>query len=379
MNLELLKKLAEAEDPCVTLMLPVSALVDLRPQIKNAVRDVKKALEGTGTDTNALLGPIEVFGSEGVPPSQRQAGTWVFLRSPSLFEAFFSPVLAHALTTTGKNFPFLRILPLLKHEVEFYLLALSQKHTRLLHCTTHDSAPVDLPAGTPVSLAEAMQTRQPDHVLDNRSSAGPSVGSMKGVMFGTASDRDAKDEYLLHFFQEIDKAIGRLLRERGQPLIVAAVENELALYARVNTYADLVEPGVPGAPDGLKGGEMHSRALALLQSRIAPPVRKALDQFDKFVGSGHASMQGQEVADAAAEGRVSQLFLQESAEFKSYVEGEERDLLNEAIIQVIRNGGVVSVMKSENMPGGAQICALFRYPVPKSAGVANAATSVEGD
>lgn len=378
MNLELLKKLAETEDPCVTLMLPVSALADLRPQIKNAVREVKKALESSGSDTNALLGPIEAFGSEGVPPSQRHAGTWVFLRSPSLFESFFSPGLLHPLTTTGKKFPFLRILPLLDHEDEFYLLALSQKHTRLLRCTIHDSAPVDLPDGTPLSLAEAMQTRQPDHVLDNRSSAGPSVGSMKGVMFGTASDRDAKEEYLLHYFQEIDKAITRLLRESGQPLIVAAVERELALYARVNTYPDLVEPGVSGAPDGLKGGEMHGRALALLQSRIAPPVRKALDQFDKLVGSGHASTEGQEVVDAAAGGRVSHLFLQESAEFKSYVESEERDLLNEAIIQVIRSGGVVSVMKNENMPGGAQICALFRYPAPKPAGAANAAASVEG-
>jgi hypothetical protein len=68
---------------------------------------------------------------------------------------------------------------------------------------------VELPAGTPLSLSEAMQTRQPDHVLDNKSSAGPSVGSMKGVMFGTATDRDTKDEHLLHYFREIDRAITR--------------------------------------------------------------------------------------------------------------------------------------------------------------------------
>jgi hypothetical protein len=255
----------------------------------------------------------------------------------------------------------------LTHEDEFYLLALSQKRTRLLHCTSQNSTPVDFPAGTPLSLSDAMQTRQPDHVLDNKSSAGPSVGSMRGVMFGTTTDRDAKDEYLTHYFQEIDRAVTRLLRGSGVPLIVAAVDRELALYRDVNTYPDLVEPGVAGAPDGLKGGEMHSRALALLQSRLAPGIRKALDQFDKSVGTGHASARGREILDAASEGRVSHLFVQESAAYRGYFQGEERDLLNDAIIRVIQRGGMVTLLKSEDMPGRAQMCAVFRYAAPAGA------------
>ena len=72
-------------------------------------------------------------------------------------------------------------------------------------------------------------------------------------MFGTSSDREDKDEHMLHFFLGIDKAVQTALKESRNSLVPVGVEQELALYRRVNTYADLVEPGVHGAPDGLEG------------------------------------------------------------------------------------------------------------------------------
>ena len=122
---------------------------------------------------------------------------------------------------------------------------------------------------------------------------------------------------------------------------------------------------------------MHHRALELLQSRITPQLRKALDEFDKLVGSAHASVHAREIVEAAYKGRVLHLFLQESAEYQGDFDpvrekltrhpdlpGQSRDLLNEAAIQVIRHGGTVSVLKSENMPHGVPVCALFRYAEP---------------
>jgi hypothetical protein len=50
-----------------------------------------------------------------------------------------------------------------------------------------------------------MNSRIPDHVLDNWSAGGPSVGKMKRVVFGTNSDRERHQGYLIHFFQEVDK------------------------------------------------------------------------------------------------------------------------------------------------------------------------------
>src|SRR5207302_8654055 len=97
-NEDLIKKLAEAEAPCISIVLPVTAEADLRPQIRNAVREIRRSFENDGSDfagfdLNALLAPIVEAGNEGVPPSQREAGTWVGLRSPAILETFVTPAL----------------------------------------------------------------------------------------------------------------------------------------------------------------------------------------------------------------------------------------------------------------------------------------------
>lgn len=247
----------------------------------------------------------------------------------------------------------------------FYLLALSHKHVRLLRCTEHSSDEAPLPGSTPTNLEQSMQTAQPGHVLDNRSTGGPSAGSMKGVLFGTSTGRESSDEYLFNFFRQVDRGVQAVLREEGAPLVVAAVEYELALYHRASTYPHLVEDGVHGAPDGLKGGEMHRRALKLMRDRPSGP----LAQFRALSDSGRASSTIKEVIGAAYEGRVAHLFLRDGAEYRGDFDeirrlvkrsGDE-DLLNEAAIETLLHGGEVAVPGPDKIPDGAEAAALFRY------------------
>ena len=374
LNADLLRKLTEAKGPCITIVLPATAETDLRAALKDAVRRLEPALPAA--DRKELLVPV-VAETEPVGVTQRASGSLVILRSPDLFVRFFTPVHLPETVAAEDQFLIRHLLPILDNGKEFYLLALSQNRARMLLCTAHSADEVALPTGTPGSLADAMQTRQPDHVLDGRSAGGPSVGSMKGVLFGTSSDHDDKYADLLHFFNAVDKGVNALLRDVNAPLVAVAVEHELALYRKANTYPQLVEPGVHGSPDGMKGGEMHRRALVLMQSHLASPVQKALDEFDKSVGTGHASTHAQEIVKAAHEGRISHLLLQDEAEYlgnfdevRQKVKRHEdafdtrQDLLNDAAIQTIRHGGLVSVLPAGKMPNGVPVCALFRYPAP---------------
>jgi hypothetical protein len=262
----------------------------------------------------------------------------------------------------------------------FYILALSQNRTRMLRCTESSSEEVAIP-GAPTSLAEDRDTKPPDHVLDNRVSAGPSVGTGTGVMFGTSSDRDDKDEYLLHFFMNIDKAVGKLLKDESEPLIPAGVEHEIALYRRVNTYRHLIEPGISGAPDGLEGGEMHRRALDLLARHESQLGSEVPADFDKRVGTGHASTRIPEIVNAAWEGRVSHLFLQENASYVGSFDPVRMrvkhtddpldtpvDLIDAAAVQTFRHGGEVKILPGSAMPNGVPVCALMRYPAAQAGG-----------
>ena len=101
----------------------------------------------------------------------------------------------------------------------------------------------------PRSLDLWLNNRIPDHVLDNRSSAGRGDGSMKGVLFGTNSDREKHGEYLAHFFKEIDKGVHAVVNNKTVPLVLAAVESEIAIYRRVNIYPNLMPHAVHGSTE----------------------------------------------------------------------------------------------------------------------------------
>lgn len=366
-----LRRLAAATHPCITLVLPLNGISDPRIRLKDAIRSLESQVE-----EKSMLASVSGL-AERDEVARGSKGALVILRSPEVFEHFITDQNVPEIVEAGEHFNIRPILAIAEKQKLFYILALSQKHVRVLRCSQKDSEDVALPSGTPASLDDSKQTSKPDHDLENRSSGGPSMGSMKGVMFGTSSGKEDKDEYLLHFIMEVEKGVHTLLKDSGAPLVVVAVEHELAVYKRVNTYPHLIDPGVHGAPDGLKGGEMHKRALELLQASTPEPVRKILDGFDKHVGTGHASTHAQEIVKAAHEGRVSHLLFQENAQYMGNFDEirqkvkrhddaieQKHDLINAAVVETLRHGGDVYVLSGDKMPKGVPLAAMLRYPAP---------------
>jgi hypothetical protein len=363
---ETIRSLIEAPGPCVTIVISGA---QVETEVKSALQDVRRQCETRSIDCQGLLDPIPGAVRDLLGGGRR--GKLAIFRAPSILavvplSATFQPIAA-----VGDRFHIRTLLAVAEEQKHFYIIALSQNRTRLLKCTQDDSEEVPL-EGAALSLRDAMQTRQPDHVLDNRVSAGPSVGAHGAVLFGTSSDADDKDEYMLHFFIGINEAVERTLKGSGIPLIAAGVEHEIALYRRVNTYPELIEPGIHGAPDGLEGGEMHRRALELLKSVSA----KAPEDFDKKVGAGRASTHVQEIVTAAWQGRVSQLYFQENASYMGVFDTARQrvkhtldpldspeDLIEAAAWETIRHGGEARVLPSSAMPNGVPVCAVFRYAV----------------
>jgi hypothetical protein len=147
------------------------------------------------------------------------------------------------------------------------------------------------------------------------------------------------------------------------------------MYQRLNHYPNFCEPGVHGAPDGLDGGEMHRRALELLDERLAEAGREIPADFDKKVGTGHASTHVQEIVDAAFQGRVSHLFFQGDASYMGTYDKVRRrvkhtddpldspeDLIDAAAFQTILHAGEARILPGSALPNGVPVCALFRYP-----------------
>lgn len=373
-----IKALCAAQPPCLTISMPVFSGPDQGRQnpvrLRQMLDHARQNLQDYGVDetTTATILDGITLSTEELRVPEGQKGLVVFRNASDVYRYTFVPDELHESAHVGDHFVIKPLLANLKGDRSFYILALSQKHIRLLRCTEHSSEEVELPASVPRSLAEATQSDKPDHTLDSRSVAGQS--NPKGILFGTSADREAHDEYLRHFYKAVDQGVQEVLRDDPAPVVIAGVEYELPIYRDSSTLKTLVEEGVKGAADGLKGGELHRRALEVVKPYFAGNVGKALEMYEKFAGLGKATVNLKEVVQAAHDGRVMHLFVTENAERMGFFQegthqvkvhsekqpGDE-DLINLAIIQVLLHSGEIHSLSRNKMPHGAPVAAVLRY------------------
>jgi hypothetical protein len=340
-----------------------STTVTQRPKVnavqwRSCVNTLKPKVERLGREASELLDSISDWDS--LPGNHEPKGRSVAVfRSPAVLRVSWVEEPVRAKTVAGRNFYIRPLLPQLTRDNVFYVLGLSQKNVRLLRSTARSSEEVVLPAGVVTSYDTYMNTAKPDHV------SGPSAGASPG--------REDKSEYLAHFFRQIDRGVNEVLRGSVDPLIPVAVEHQLAIYKAVNTYPHLDQEGVQGAPDGLKPGGIHARALDAVLRRYERRVDAALAEYDHKAGAG-ASNRLKEILPAAHEGRVLTLLVSDSLEttgsfdestytVKGRESGtpEDEDLVNDAAVEVIRHAGEVLVAPNGKMPNGAPLSAIFRF------------------
>ncbi len=185
--------------------------------------------------------------------------------------------------------------------------------------------------------------------------------------------RENKSEYLAHFFKQIDHGVNECLRGSSDPLVLAAVEYELAQYRTLNTYPYLASEDVQGAPNSLKSGEMHARAIEALGRAYDTKADEIVAEYNHRVGGG-ASNRLKDVVTAAHDGRVLNLLVSDTLEKTGAFDetthsvvghardaSEEEDLVNDAAVQTILHAGQVFCVSNKKMPNGAPLAAVFRY------------------
>ena len=377
LSLRELKEIGGSEGPCLTILFPLPHEDARQPRLrlKKALDEAERKLTERGVDRDlcrTLLEPVKDLGEE-IEGHSESRGV-IILRSPAEFRHYFVPQRLEDSVTVADHFYLLPLLPILWENRPFYILALSQKHVRLMRCTNTTSEEVPLPPSFPTNFDEFQHTDKPDHVLDNSASGGPGTGSMGRVMFGTGTDKERKDQYLLHFYKAVDRQLTDLLRDDISPVVIAGVEYELPLYRSVSACPNVVSEGVRGAPDGLKGGELQKRALEVVLAHGRKDADDALAMYEQLGGSDRVSVSIKEIVKAAHDGRVLYLFAAQGAQHmgnfdemthKVRTHGQERpgdeDLINAAVMQTLAHAGDVFIVARNKVPHGSQMAAVMRY------------------
>lgn len=139
--------------------------------------------------------------------------------------------------------------------------------------------------------------RQPTAV-NNAMTSGAQGLSGPNALAPRGSDREKKDQYLAHFYKQIDAGVNQLLIDSMEPLVICGVEHEIPIYRGVNRYPHLAPEEVRGAPNALNPADMHARAMEALEASYERKVDQALAQWNHRAGGG-ASNRLKEIVTAS--------------------------------------------------------------------------------
>jgi hypothetical protein len=179
---------------------------------------------------------------------------------------------------------------------------------------------------------------------------------MRGVTFGTLSDREAAGEYLHHFFLLVDRGLTPVLA--GKPLLLAGVHEEVSAYRRAANYRPILEPEISGSIEYLALDELARRAAGAALAHYHKLGERVFAEYREMNNRHRTLGDVREVLRAATQGRVHQLCLRAHTALRDAT-GE--DLLNAAAVETLRTGGEVFVLPETSMPATEPAAAILRY------------------
>jgi len=360
-----LKRLAAVTGPCLTIFQPLrdeySQVAKPDTRITAAIQQAGRLLTEKGftpAERDELLRPLSKVASN--TEWAGRTGSVIVFRAPGFTMVKFWPDALPPRVHFGQEFLVLPLLPELLNNHDFWLLALSIKAVRLFRGGRNKLVDVPLPKGVPKSLAQDEEFDQPDHSLRGRSSAGRSVGAMKGVQFGTTLSHELQTNYLHDFFKAIDHGIHPILAEDRRPLILAAVTRELAIYRRVNTYSPVLSGAIHGSPDALGMDILHTKAAELMSAYSAMATDGTLREIEEAANHGLLVTDTAEIIEDARIGQIDELIVSPTASGSA----EREDSVNWAALATIRNSGKISVLSASQLENGAAAILRFRSTEP---------------
>lgn len=373
-RLATIREVLDSPGPCMTVFLPPyrpgESAGSSAAILQAYLQDAKKQLNERGVSkpvvTN-LLRPVEQAAENPSFEAGSHSSRAIF-RSSQAFEQFHLTHPVDALWNVGGTFLIRPLASELARPSAFYILALSKEGVALHHCAGLHLEATHLPPGIPETLAEALALEPPDHDLESRSAAGSSTGAMRRVRFGTGSERERRHSHLSDYYKLVDRGIQQIVREQDLPLILAGPEEDVSIYRGAGSYRGLAKGAILGSPDvEREKTEILQRAYAILRTDQLEQQQAALMAAKEKVSSSRFSTDLDGILEAAFEGRVGQLYLNEQAQrVEEFARGNyqtwgKEDLLNLAAVQTILHHGKVCSLPGERMPDKSAAIAIFRF------------------
>ncbi len=349
-------------------------------RLKNLLREAERKLQGLtgGPPNNNLLSQAQVLADDMGFFQHPGDGFAMFVSPNGDVKYYHVPLRLEEDVHVNSRFHLKPLMQLHVSNGRFFVLAVSQKRLRLLEGNRFHLREIPLPENTPKSMEEAMQYEDwgRGHHLSPGSQGRRAGGVMPFAGHGAdASDKETAKSEMKQYLHMINKAISPMLGKESAPLVIAGLEYIHPIAREAINYQGTQKTGVVRNVDDLRLGDFHALAWAVVEPLFHKEQDSAVDRFNEFKTKGLASSNLAEVLPAAADGRVETLLVPvgqhcwgtyEESTHKVHVKKDEKsaggeDLLDLAAMQAMLNGAEVYAVRDEEMPGSANVAAIFRY------------------
>lgn len=264
------------------------------------------------------------------------------------------------------------LLGLVGTDRHFWLLALSQKHVRLMRGSQQGLEEVDL-EGVPESLAETLRFDDFEKASLQFHTGTTGTGGRRPAVFHGTGETDEKSE-LVRYFRQVDRGVAEYLQGDAAPLILAGVDYLLPIYREVNSHPTLAPAGVVGSPENTNPAALFERAWDIVMPLLELNRREASHRIDEAWGSSRTTSDPSVLVPAALHGRVETLLVSVDRELWGRYNAEtdtvtitathERgtdDLLELATFEALLSGAEVYAIPADDLTHGGTLAALLRY------------------
>jgi hypothetical protein len=356
--------LVKVKGPCISIYFSTYSLENnpnpLDARFRAVLEKAQAKLSVLAPDGQGDLYFRKLYDFANTKQWERQQGGLAIFCAPDFLRIFRTARPISESLHAGPTFYIRPLLPVVTRQKELSVLALSQKHIRLLKCVDGAVVRIELPTSLPRNVEEAGAFDVPDHDLENRAAAGSSLATLRRIHFGTGTIEEKSEAYICKFFKIIDRAINNQFKRAPSPLVLAGVDRETALYRKVSSYPHLLRGSVRGSPEGVTDSEIYRLAQQVLDAEIAGDEAQLLSRFSEKKSRQLILTDPQSILIAARCGQIHHLLLTDRN-----VKGKE-ELLNLAVIETIVHGGKVSLISRHPVLEGSPVVAMLRYQVSRA-------------
>jgi len=342
--------------------------------LKNAARDAEEMLADGGLrspEIARLLAPVRALLDDRPFWLRASDGLAVFA-GPEGTRTFRLPEHFSAHVIVNERYHLKPLLSLVGTDRHFWLLALSQKHVRLMRGSRAGLEEVDL-EGVPVSLADELRWDDFEKASLQFHTGTSGVGGRRPAVFHGTGETDAKDE-LLRYFRDIDRGVAEYLQGDPAPLVLAGVDYLLPIYREVNSHPGLAEAAVTGSPESMGTETLFQQSLAIALPLFEANRADAAERVDRAWGTARTMSDPESLVPAALHGRVDTLFIATDRELWGRYDAEtdtasihatrhpgDDDLLDLAAFEALLSGAEVYGVPAGDLPRGETAVAMLRY------------------